>query len=86
MLVRWFQFGAFTPIYRVHGGGSNTEIWNYGKSVEVGAVKPWLCACEPTVSSHDLTYLPFTLADIVECYKQLAVPFPSVHLLGLLSS
>jgi hypothetical protein len=28
------QFGAFTPIYRVHGGGSNTEIWNYGPDVE----------------------------------------------------
>ena len=35
LLVRWFQFGAFTPIYRVHGGGSNTEIWNYGPDVEV---------------------------------------------------
>lgn len=34
LLVRWFQFGCFTPIYRVHGGGSNTEIWNYGKEVE----------------------------------------------------
>ena len=21
LLMRWFQFGAFTPIYRVHGGG-----------------------------------------------------------------
>jgi alpha-D-xyloside xylohydrolase len=34
LLVRWFQFGAFTPIYRVHGGGSNTELWNYGPGVE----------------------------------------------------
>ena len=33
MLVRWFQFGAFTPLYRVHGGGSNTEPWNYGDAV-----------------------------------------------------
>merc|ERR1712107_144674 len=31
---RWFQFGAFTPIFRVHGAGSNTEIWNYGSAVE----------------------------------------------------
>ena len=24
MLTRWFQFGVWTPVYRVHGGGSNT--------------------------------------------------------------
>lgn len=34
LLCRWFQFGVFTPIYRVHGGGSHTEIWNYGNDVE----------------------------------------------------
>ena len=33
LLIRWFDFGAFTPIYRVHGGGSNTEMWNYGDAV-----------------------------------------------------
>lgn len=34
LLVRWLQFGAFTPLYRIHGGGSNTEIWNYGPDVQ----------------------------------------------------
>jgi len=29
LLVRWFQFSAFTPLMRVHGGHSNTELWNY---------------------------------------------------------
>jgi alpha-glucosidase (family GH31 glycosyl hydrolase) len=33
LLVRWFQFGCFTPLYRVHGGGTNTEIWNFGDDV-----------------------------------------------------
>ena len=33
MLTRWFQFGVFTPIFRVHGTG-NTEIWNYGPYVQ----------------------------------------------------
>ena len=27
--MRWFQFAAFTPLMRVHGGHSNTELWNY---------------------------------------------------------
>ncbi len=34
LLIRWFQFGCFTPIFRVHGGGSNTELWNYGQDVQ----------------------------------------------------
>ena len=30
LLIRWFQFGVFTPIFRVHGAGTHTEIWNFG--------------------------------------------------------
>ena len=33
-MTRWFQFGVFLPIFRVHGHHSNTEYWNYGKYVE----------------------------------------------------
>eukprot|EP01060_Flectonema_neradi_P008862 TRINITY_DN16334_c0_g1_i13.p1 TRINITY_DN16334_c0_g1~~TRINITY_DN16334_c0_g1_i13.p1 ORF type:complete len:859 (+),score=191.91 TRINITY_DN16334_c0_g1_i13:48-2624(+) len=33
MLTRWFQFGVFTPIFRVHGT-ANTELWNYGPYVQ----------------------------------------------------
>ena len=32
LLIRWFQFGVFTPIFRVHGAGSHTEIWNFGNT------------------------------------------------------
>eukprot|EP01062_Namystynia_karyoxenos_P073424 TRINITY_DN70220_c0_g1_i1.p1 TRINITY_DN70220_c0_g1~~TRINITY_DN70220_c0_g1_i1.p1 ORF type:complete len:916 (+),score=326.48 TRINITY_DN70220_c0_g1_i1:84-2750(+) len=38
MLTRWFQFGVFTPVFRVHGGGSNTELWNYGDQVQTWIV------------------------------------------------
>ena len=34
LLIRWFQYGAFCPIFRVHGYVSNAEIWNYGQQVE----------------------------------------------------
>lgn len=34
LLVRWFQFGAFSPIFRVHGYQSETEMWKYGPQVE----------------------------------------------------
>lgn len=34
LLIRWFQFGAFSPIFRVHGYQSETEMWKYGPQVE----------------------------------------------------
>jgi alpha-D-xyloside xylohydrolase len=34
LLIRWFEYGAFCPIFRVHGYQSNTEPWNYGPQVE----------------------------------------------------
>lgn len=30
LLLRWFQFGVFIPLMRVHGAHSDTELWNYG--------------------------------------------------------
>ncbi|MFC1725404.1 TIM-barrel domain-containing protein [candidate division KSB1 bacterium] len=29
--VRWFQFGAFTPIFRAHGTQTPREIWRFGE-------------------------------------------------------
>jgi alpha-D-xyloside xylohydrolase len=34
LLIRWFQYGAFCPIFRIHGYKSNAELWNYGPAVE----------------------------------------------------
>ena len=34
LLVRWFEFGAFCPIFRIHGYKSETEMWKYGPEVE----------------------------------------------------
>jgi alpha-D-xyloside xylohydrolase len=34
ILTRWFQWGAFNPIFRIHGYQSETEPWNYGDTVE----------------------------------------------------
>ena len=34
VLIRWFEYGAFCPIFRVHGYVSNAELWNYGPTVE----------------------------------------------------
>ncbi len=34
LLTRWFQFGAFSPIFRIHGFVSETEIWRYNDEFE----------------------------------------------------
>ena len=38
LFVRWFQFGTFSPIFRVHGTRSNpdeNELWSYGPDSKV---------------------------------------------------
>ncbi|AUP81260.1 glycoside hydrolase family 31 protein [Flavivirga eckloniae] len=39
LLTRWFQFGTFNPIFRIHGYVSETEIWRYGQEFEDTARK-----------------------------------------------
>ena len=34
LFIRWFAWGAFNPILRVHGYMSETEPWKYGQAVE----------------------------------------------------
>lgn len=34
ILTRWFQWGAFSPIFRIHGYQTETEPWKYGDTVE----------------------------------------------------
>jgi alpha-D-xyloside xylohydrolase len=34
LLTRWFQWGVFNPIFRIHGYQTETEPWKYGKKVE----------------------------------------------------
>ena len=34
LLIRWFQWGAFNPVFRIHGFQTETEPWKYGQIVE----------------------------------------------------
>jgi alpha-D-xyloside xylohydrolase len=34
LLTRWFQWGTFNPIFRIHGYQTETEPWKYGEAVE----------------------------------------------------
>ncbi|MFO7871535.1 MAG: glycoside hydrolase family 31 protein [Kiritimatiellia bacterium] len=35
LFLRWFQYGTFCPIFRVHGTSTPREIWRFGKKGEV---------------------------------------------------
>ena len=39
LLTRWFQFGTFCPIFRIHGFKTETEIWKFGEEFESTARK-----------------------------------------------
>jgi len=30
LLLRWFHYGAFSPVFRIHGKRSPNEVWSYG--------------------------------------------------------
>ena len=34
LLSRWFEYGTFCPIFRIHGYKSETEVWRYGNDFE----------------------------------------------------
>jgi alpha-D-xyloside xylohydrolase len=34
ILTRWYQWGVFNPIFRIHGYQSETEPWKFGTTVE----------------------------------------------------
>ena len=34
LFTRWFQFGAFTPMFRVHGSGVGKEIWRFSDTTQ----------------------------------------------------
>jgi alpha-D-xyloside xylohydrolase len=34
LLSRWIEYGAFCPIFRIHGYNAHTEIWNYSAATQ----------------------------------------------------
>lgn len=39
LLSRWFEYGTFCPIFRIHGFKSETEVWRFGAEFEALARK-----------------------------------------------
>lgn len=66
LFVRWFQFGAFCPMFRVHGTNRPKEMWRFGPDVEKILVRydrlryrllPYLYSVSWQVSRHDDTMM-----------------------------
>ena len=34
LFTRWFEYGTFTPMFRVHGTGKSKEMWQFGSDVQ----------------------------------------------------
>jgi alpha-D-xyloside xylohydrolase len=39
LYTRWFEYGAFLPIFRTHGSRLYNEVWTYGKQAEPILIK-----------------------------------------------
>ena len=39
LLTRWFEYGTFCPLFRIHGKNSRTAVWNYGIDFENTAIE-----------------------------------------------
>ncbi|HVU32264.1 MAG TPA: glycoside hydrolase family 31 protein [Opitutaceae bacterium] len=39
LFTRWFQFGAFCPMFRIHGTGKPKEIWRFGEKTQEILIK-----------------------------------------------
>ncbi len=44
LYTRWFEYGAFLPIFRTHGSRKYNEVWSYGKQAEPILEKYLSCA------------------------------------------
>lgn len=89
ILTRWFQWGAFNPVFRIHGYQTETEPWKYGETVEADMrsimnlryrLLPYIYAEAWQVSRHGSTMMRPMLMDFSE--DSLAVRQPFQYMFG----
>jgi alpha-D-xyloside xylohydrolase len=69
LFVRWFQYGAFLPMFRAHGTDTPREIWRFGEPGEVFydalvsalqlryRLMPYIYSLAGWITQHDYTML-----------------------------
>ncbi|MDP4271771.1 MAG: glycoside hydrolase family 31 protein, partial [Bacteroidota bacterium] len=84
LLTRWFQWGVFNPIFRIHGYMTETEPWKYGQAVEDNMRKmlnlryqllPYIYSEASNVTRKGSTLMRPLVMDFKEDKKALNQPF-----------
>lgn len=84
ILTRWFQWGAFNPVFRSHGYQTETEPWKYGETVETNMrsimnlryrLLPYIYAEAWQVSQHGSTMMRPMLMDFSDDTLAIRQPF-----------
>ena len=84
LLLRWYQWGAFSPIFRIHGYMSETEPWKYGDEVEMNMRKmlnlryrllPYIYSQAWQVSSEGSTMIRPLVMDFREDARAIVEPY-----------
>ena len=80
--TRWFEFGAFCPMFRVHGTNAQKEMWKFGPDVEKVLVKydqlryrllPYIYSTAWRVTNDSDTMMRPLVMDFADDPKALAV-------------
>lgn len=84
LLTRWFQWGAFNTIFRIHGYQSETEPWKFGGEVENNMRKmlnlryrlmPYIYSEAWQITSNSSTMMRPLLMDFPEDEEALHTPY-----------
>lgn len=78
VFIRWYQFGSFYPVFRVHGSNTPREIWFFGDKNDVAyktqlkfnklryRLMPYTYTLNGIVNHHDYTIMR---ALVMDCTK-----------------
>ncbi|MBN2842756.1 MAG: glycoside hydrolase family 31 protein [Sedimentisphaerales bacterium] len=82
LFTRWFQFGTFCPMFRVHGTGAGKELWRFGQSTTDILVKynhlryrllPYIYSVAWQVTSNNYTMMRPLVMDFYQEEKVLNI-------------
>ncbi|MGI6776532.1 MAG: TIM-barrel domain-containing protein [Acetivibrionales bacterium] len=85
LFLRWFQYGAFLPMFRVHGTDFPREVWQFGVQGDVVydtlvnfirlryRLLPYLYSLAHMVTKEDYTFMRPVAADFPDDKKALSI-------------
>ena len=77
LYTRWFEYGAFQPIFRTHGSRRYNEVWSYGKQAEPILEKYLRLRYELLPYTYSLAYKTYLTG--APYMRALFMDFPNDH-------